>query len=236
MNTKDVYDRFASEYHEKRLNADRSLWNEYLDVPMVMGLIGDEISGQWVADLGCGSGLFSARLKNLGALVEGVDSSAKLIEIARRNIPDGHFSVADVTDTMLPGRCFDLAVSCLVMHYLNDLTGFFKEVHRILKSDGHFVFSFHHPFNEVLQKNEDNMVLKPYFHSESYRWMMLEGMELTSFHLTFEAIVEALFMAGFVVERVKEARASADFQKTHPEFYQFASRYPSFAAIKARMK
>jgi predicted TPR repeat methyltransferase len=238
VSTSDLYNRFASDYHEKRLSSERSLWNDLLDSPMVLELVGSQPLGQRVADLGCGSGLFSERLRKMGASVEGVDGSEGLIKIAQQNFALNKFSVADVTATGLPTGQFDLVVSCLVMHYLSDLDGFFREARRLLKSDGHFIFSFHHPTNEVLERvngQSGQVWLKSYFHNDSYKWSMIDGMELTSFHHTFEAISEALARVGFVIENLKEAKPAAAVASEYPEFFEFASRFPTFAAIKASM-
>jgi SAM-dependent methyltransferase len=86
-------------------------------------------------------------------LVAAIDISEGLIEIARRQAPEVDFRVGDVTRTELIAGSFDCAISSLVMHYLKDLEPFFAETARILRPlSGKFIFSFHHPINEVLKK------------------------------------------------------------------------------------
>ena len=36
--TKKVYDKFAKEYHNKRLTVMDSLWNRYIEIPAMTGL------------------------------------------------------------------------------------------------------------------------------------------------------------------------------------------------------
>jgi predicted TPR repeat methyltransferase len=234
MNTKTTYNEFADKYHEKRNTEENSLYNDYLDYPMISYLLGSNLKNSKMADLGCGSGIFTSRLKELGADIVGVDNSLGLIEIAKTTYPNIPFSLAEVTQTNLSSGEYDLVVSSLVMHYLKDLTPFFKEVKRILKKNGCFIFSFHHPVNEIMKKVEKDIVLGPYFHEDSYTWNMLEGMELKSFHHTFENIICSLFNAGFVVEELKEARPEGNLASKYPDFFQLNSQYPSFAGIRAR--
>lgn len=62
---------------------------------------------------------------------------------------------------------------------------------------------------------------------------MLEGMELESFHHTFEDIFLNLNKTGFLVDNLKEAKPDPILSKTQPDFYEFTSKYPTFAAIRA---
>lgn len=237
MKTRDVYNQFAAQYHQKRTDPAQNLSNEHLDFPAVRALIGDRLQGRRVIDLGCGSGLFSARFHALGASVHGVDLSEEMIEIARRDNPGSSFDVADVTNTGLPAGVFDVAISCLVAHYLSDVEPFFREAARLLRRpEGKFIFSFHHPINEVIDREGDQVLLKPYFHNEAYQWQMLDGMMLESHHHTFEQIIGALFRAGFVVEEMKESRPAEDLAEPFPDFYRFTSKYPTFCAIRAALR
>lgn len=64
--------------------------------------------GSRVLDLGCGTGLPTARqLVEGGHEVVGVDLSAKMVEIAARNVPDAVFHQLDIAD-LRPGGPHDL--------------------------------------------------------------------------------------------------------------------------------
>ncbi len=59
--------------------------------------------GARVLDLGCGTGLPSARqIAEAGHTVVGVDASRVMVELARRNVPDAVFHQADLAD-LRPG-------------------------------------------------------------------------------------------------------------------------------------
>jgi len=233
-----MYDRFATHYHEKRSSEEDSTWNRYLDQPMIRDLVHDQPAGLKVLDLGCGSGMLAPWLTSRGYDVCGVDFSENLIAIARTTNPSAHFAVADIKHAPFADGTFDLVVSGLVMHYEQDLGPPFAEVSRLLKAGGRFVFTMHHPMDEVtdVEWNGSDYVatMNPYFHNKEYRWTMLEGMELVSYHHTFECISEHLSEHGFVIERIKESRASEELKQRFPDFYRRTSNYPSFCGFRAR--
>ncbi|MCQ4082282.1 class I SAM-dependent methyltransferase [Streptomyces sp. RB6PN25] len=78
---------------------------------------GQVAAGEWLAkslpaasrvlDIGCGTGLPTARqLTEAGLEVVGVDLSAGMVELARRNVPDAVFHRLDIAD-LVPGGPHD---------------------------------------------------------------------------------------------------------------------------------
>jgi SAM-dependent methyltransferase len=63
-------------------------------------------------DVACGTGRHAAELTSLGWDVTGVDLSETLLEQARSNAPEAHFSSQDMRELDVPGEPFD-AVTCL---------------------------------------------------------------------------------------------------------------------------
>ncbi len=112
------------------------------------------------------------------------------------------------------------------------------EVERILKKNGVFIFTMHHPFDEVLEVSRAGKTYQataqPYFHNDQYTWKMLEGMQLVSYHHTFETISEDLFKNGFIIERIAESRAEEVLRDPYPDFYARTSTYPSFCGFRTR--
>jgi 2-polyprenyl-3-methyl-5-hydroxy-6-metoxy-1,4-benzoquinol methylase len=74
--------------------------------------VGD-IRGKKVLDAGCGTGRISRYLAGLGATVRGIDFSAKTIDIAKSQSPEGHpdYRVQSLFDLEDSGM-YDLVVSC----------------------------------------------------------------------------------------------------------------------------
>jgi 2-polyprenyl-3-methyl-5-hydroxy-6-metoxy-1,4-benzoquinol methylase len=65
-----------------------------------------------VLDLGCGAGVPVTRwLADRGFAVTGVDVSAKQLELARTNVPEGTFLRADITEVVFAPESFDAVVA-----------------------------------------------------------------------------------------------------------------------------
>lgn len=77
-----VWDALAREYAEK-FKEGTMVTDWRLGHSIVEELLGDA-RGKRILDYGCGSGKFSRRLRDLGALVIGVDTSPTAIELAKR--------------------------------------------------------------------------------------------------------------------------------------------------------
>lgn len=96
-----------------------------------------------VLDLCCGSGHVTRELAKRGHRVTGVDNSAALIELARRELPGLDLRVADARQLEIAER-FDAALSTFdsLNHILNfdELCGTFAGVRRLLEPEGLFVF------------------------------------------------------------------------------------------------
>jgi ubiquinone/menaquinone biosynthesis C-methylase UbiE len=97
-------------------------------------------AGDRIADLGCGSGAFTALLKYEHDLdATGLDISDRLIRYAQRVYPDVEFMVGDVESQPFDDNSIDGALLSGIVHHFPNPTKFAEEVHRILKPGGHFV-------------------------------------------------------------------------------------------------
>jgi SAM-dependent methyltransferase len=100
--------------------------------------------GGLVADLGCGPGLMTARLRDLGLDVFGVDLSTSMIELARGAYPGlrfeaGSMDALDLADGALAG----IVSWYSVIHTApEDLPGYFAEFGRVLAPGGHLLAAF----------------------------------------------------------------------------------------------
>ena len=92
-----------------------------------------------MVDLGCGTGVFTKILFDLGFQTEGLDISDGLIEVARKKYPSILFKVGDVEALPYESESVDGILLSGILHHLPDLSRCAKEIFRVLKPRGAFV-------------------------------------------------------------------------------------------------
>ena len=122
--------------------------DDRLDLP----LLGSLASVEWdsatdAVDLACGTGRIGAWLKDRGVRrVDGVDTSAMMLERAATKCIYDRLICADITATGLGATCYDLAISSFAVCHLDDLYRFYGEAARLIRPRGRVVLVDYHPF------------------------------------------------------------------------------------------
>ncbi|MEV5551435.1 methyltransferase domain-containing protein [Streptomyces sp. NPDC052309] len=139
--TRTFYDAIAEDYADRFRTAldaaplDRALLAAFAE------LVGPE--GE-VADLGCGPGRVTAHLASLGLRVFGLDLSASMVAIARRENPDLRFEQGSMLELDLPDGALAGAVSYYSSIHIpwERMPDFFGELRRVLAPGGHLLLAF----------------------------------------------------------------------------------------------
>jgi len=97
--------------------------------------------GSQVADLGCGSGVFTKLLVDRGFVATGIDISPKLIGIAQAKYPNIHFQIGDAEHLHYENNSLDGVLLSGLVHHFSDPSALASEVYRVLKPGGKF-FAF----------------------------------------------------------------------------------------------
>ncbi|MFN2519100.1 MAG: class I SAM-dependent methyltransferase [Jatrophihabitantaceae bacterium] len=98
-------------------------------------------------ELGCGTGFFTLNLMLAGVLAaaEVTDLSPGMVEVAQRNARSLGFDVpgrvADAERLPYDDASFDLVIGHAVLHHIPDVELAFREVLRVLRPGGRFVFA-----------------------------------------------------------------------------------------------
>jgi ubiquinone/menaquinone biosynthesis C-methylase UbiE len=98
-------------------------------------------------ELGCGTGFFTLNLKLAGVIERGhvTDLSPGMVEVAQRNARSLGFEVdgrvADAESLPYDDETFDIVIGHAVLHHIPDLDKAFREILRVLKPGGRFVFA-----------------------------------------------------------------------------------------------
>jgi SAM-dependent methyltransferase len=106
-----------------------------------------------VLDLGCGTGRVTHRLSEMGYDVIGVDPSDSMIDVATSVHPQIDFVVGDGTDLHFQDDAFDYVLfSYYGLDYIypeEQRIRALREIYRVLKPGGIFVFSSHNWWNSL---------------------------------------------------------------------------------------
>ena len=98
-----------------------------------------------VLDIGCGTGRTTVVLRNMGYDVVGIDFSAKMIEMAKRNAPYIKYEIQDVRNLSFDSELFDYAFfsfnGLMLLETYKDRKKAVLEIARVLRDEGLFFFT-----------------------------------------------------------------------------------------------
>ncbi len=106
-----------------------------------------------VLDLCCGGGQATQYLIQSFPNVTGLDASARALERAARLVPLAKYVEALAQDIPFDDSSFDIVHSSVAMHEMDlvELEQIFREVYRVLRPGGYFVFlDLHRPINSLV--------------------------------------------------------------------------------------
>jgi len=140
---------------------------------------------------------------------------------------------AAIEDFSSEPQRFDLVVSSMALHYVNDYAAAAKRVFHALKAGGKFVFSVEHPICTACPigwtRDANGQPLHwpvDDYQSEGERrtsWFV-DG--VTKFHRTVETYVGVLIAAGFRLDHVGEPKPLAAFVRQRPALAEALRRPP----------
>jgi len=124
------------------------------------------VSNKQIADIGCGGGIYTKALIEMGAAhVTGVDFSAEMLKGAAANcqhMANVTFLQGDAYQSNLPANSLDMILERALIHHLKDLDACFKEAFRVLKNGGVFIIQDRTP-NDCLMPGEENHIRGYFF-------------------------------------------------------------------------
>lgn len=92
-------------------------------------------------------GIAAMQWKRGAASVLGIDLSEKMLDQAQKiNQPAGvEYLRCALEDYAYPAETYDIVISSLTLHYIEDLSALFRKVAQTLRTGGEFIFSMEHP-------------------------------------------------------------------------------------------
>ena len=244
MPKQNIYDDEAFFEGYQALRARKGNANDLFETPALLQLL-PQLEGKAVLDLGCGCGEHCAEFARRGARrVLGLDISEKMLAAARRENADPRVEYRRMAmeDIGALRERFDVAVSSLAVHYVEDYAGLARHVFELLKPGGAFVFSQEHPLSTCFSGGErwtkDANGEKLYANISNYsvdgeretRWFV-DGVK--KYHRAFPTVINTLVDAGFSIEKMVEPLPDAAILAAYPEQRDLLHK-PDFLLVRAR--
>jgi ubiquinone/menaquinone biosynthesis C-methylase UbiE len=143
QNIIDCYNKTATSYAHKFID---ELNHKHLDQILLKHFVDENINNGRSIDLGCGPGqttkfIFDQELTD----IVGIDISEEMIKVAKEINPHLHFETGDILKLHYRDNTFGSAIAFYsIVHFDEEQMRLaFKEVKRVLKREGQFLFSFH---------------------------------------------------------------------------------------------
>jgi 2-polyprenyl-3-methyl-5-hydroxy-6-metoxy-1,4-benzoquinol methylase len=219
---------------------------EFIIDPALWELIGD-VNGLKVLDAGCGNGYFTRKLARKGAKTMGVDFSQTFIDYCKKKEENEklgcEFNQASLVDlNEINSNEFDLVVSNIVMVDVSEYEQAFKEIGRVIKPNGRFVWSNTHPVfarssafelklpSDTRRREERRYkIIDRYFESGAMQVQWFGETPIWQFERTLSEYSKGLKEAGFVITEIVEPTPSIETMQTYPSIFAFDNdRYPLF--------
>ncbi len=140
--TRRSYDAVAGAYADGLRD---ELAGKPLDRALLTALIEQAPAGTTIGDLGCGPGHVTGWLAAHGATAAGIDLSAGMIDVARRDQPGAEFRVGDLLSLPAADGEFGAVVAFYSIIHLapGELPPALAEMHRVVRPGGLALLAFH---------------------------------------------------------------------------------------------
>ena len=160
------YDKFAETYSNTFAVANKKSISAYFSQ------IDFNLRGARLLDMGCGDGSDLRVFGKEGAVLSGVDASEEMVKLATARNPGADIKVGRFEALPFPDGHFDVVVSKWAIQTSPEIEPIYKEVARVLKPNGAFLFLACHPIRQFLEKKKHP---KDYFKKEMVESILFGG-------------------------------------------------------------
>ena len=241
----------ASRWYDTLVGSQGTNFQKDIIMPGVFKMLSPK-KGDRILDLACGQGVFSRFLSQKGMHVEGLDSSAELINHAKsRSNSKIRFRVGDVADSKNFAKDrFDGMACLMAIQNIENMEALFENAAIGLKPQGHFVVVMTHPCFRIPRQTHwgwDDEKKIEYRRVDHYRTetnvpiltppFADEDSFTLTYHRPLESYVVALSNAGFAVDGLEEWISNKKSQPGKRAKAENRSRkeIPLFLALRAKL-
>ena len=141
---RQYYDAFSADYERERGQNDPGGYHELLD-ELEAGYVRRFGQGKDVLEVGCGTGLVLARLREFARRASGVDLSPGMLEKARQRGLD--VTLGSATALPFDANQFDVTCSFKVLAHVPEIEQALAEMARVTRPGGMVLAEFYNPFS-----------------------------------------------------------------------------------------
>lgn len=144
-----IYDTFADGWRDENnvlslLGTSVNPWRVPFFSQVLTDQFGETLSNRRVLDVGTGGGLLAEELRQIDLRVTGFDLSQKSLAAAKaygqNTVNQVDYHVGNAIHLPYPMKSFDIVVSADVLEHIHDWPSAIKEISRVLKPGGLFLF------------------------------------------------------------------------------------------------
>jgi len=212
-----------------------NVYNAAYERPAVRALLG-AVRGLDVLDAGCAAGEHAVWLQADGARLVALDASETMVRITRSRLGDGaHVLQADLAQPLpFADASFDVVLSSLTLHYLDDWGLPLREFARVLRPGGRLVITTHHPFLlPMLRMIDDYDYHTVALVEDAFDSFAAEPVPVRYYHRPLARIVADVLGAGFVIRGLHEPMPTAEADARNPAAAERLRKRPWFLIVDA---
>jgi len=194
-----TYDNIAKIY-DKRLNS-KTISEENLFLKEI------NTKGKTILDLGCGTGRLSSKLAKKAKKIIAIDNSKNMIRLAKaKKIPNAKFIHSNMEKLPFKKSSFDIIISSLSIEHIKDFEKVLKEIKRVLKTNGKFIFSISNKINN-----------STYIHFETQK----EIVKIKNYLKPKKYYLKKLIENGFQIKKISSVKIHPKLKKLNQNIYDF---------------
>lgn len=242
MAQQNIYDNEIFFAGYKKIRENQVNANNLFEIPALFSMM-PNLKDKTILDLGCGFGEHCKGFVESGAKkVIGIDISEKMLEIAKQENADSKITYINMPmeNIFELTEKFDIVISSLAFHYVEDFAGVVKNVYNLLNENGTFIFSQENPLctchsgGQRWTKDENGNKL--YLNLSNYG---IEGErestwfvdDVKKYHRTFSSIVNTLIEVGFSINKMIEPLPTEEILSQYPAYKDLFHK-PDFLLVK----
>lgn len=228
----------------QKLRSNKMSANDVEEKPALFAKM-PSLQGKKVLDLGCGFGENCKTFSQMGAkYVLGIDISEKMLSVAREknSLPNVEFRQMSMNNLTEVGEKFDLVVSSLAFHYIEDFCALISSIKKLMNNGGILLFTQEHPIVTAPKsgikwktKGEyvEGMFLTDYA-DEGVRDVSWIVDHVIKYHRKTSTIINTIINQGFVIMEIDEPSVSDEIIQKEPCLSR-CLQAPDYLIVKAKL-